>query len=377
MKIAIAKEIKNHEYRVALTPNGVKSLVRHGHTVTIENAAGSGIGLSNNDYLNAGGIIEYDTEKLFAEAELIVKIKEPQPSEIERLQPHQLLFTYLHLASSALLTQQLIDRKVSAIGYETVQHSDGSLPLLQPMSLIAGRMATQIGASLLEKERGGRGVLLSGAPGVKQGNVVILGAGTVGENALKIAVGMGADVTIFNRSIHKLDQIDRHYGNQVQTALATPELISSALRNADLLIGAVLVMGAKAPQLVTAAQVANMKEGSVIVDVSIDQGGCIETIRATSHDQPSYVQSGVIHYAVPNIPAAVARTSTLALTNLTLPYIIELANRGLRHCVENNFALRGGLNLYHGWLCQEAVAAAHGFPLTPIEDALSKEHQGG
>jgi len=372
MRIAVAKEIKNHEYRVAMTPAGVAELTKNGHEVVVEKDAGGGIGISDEDYVAAGAHIEDDTEQLFSQAELIVKVKEPQSCEIELLQPNQLLFTYLHLAASAELTQQLLDKKISGIGYETVQSSDGSLPLLQPMSLIAGRLATQIGANLLQKEHGGRGVLLAGAPGVERGKVVILGAGTVGENALRIAVGMGAQVTIFNRSPQKLDQLDRQYGNQIQTLLATPEQISAALCDADLLIGAVLVKGAKAPQLVTAVQVSSMKQGSVIVDVSIDQGGCIETIHATSHDQPSYLHAGVIHYAVTNIPAAVARTSTLALTSRTLPYIKDIATYGLQRSLSNNSGLRSGLNLHRGLLCQEAVATAHNMAYISVTEALNK-----
>lgn len=370
MKIAVAKEIKNHEYRVAMTPLGVAALVKEGHEVAVEHHAGIGTGMSDNDYIAAGARIETNTARLFAEAELIVKVKEPQPTEIELLQAGQILFTYLHLAALPKLTRQLLDRKISAIGYETVEDDDGGLPLLQPMSLIAGRMATQIGANLLQKEHGGRGVLLSGAPGVERGKVVILGAGTVGENALKIAVGMGADVTIFNRSPHKLEELDRRYGNRIQTLLATPELISVAVRDTDLLIGAVLVAGAKAPQLVTAAQVEQMKAGSVIVDVSIDQGGCIETIQATSHDAPSYLHAGVIHYAVTNIPAAVARTSTLALTSRTLPYIIQLANHGLQQSLNDDAGFLQGLNVHQGVLCQPAVAAAHNIPVMIAKQAL-------
>lgn len=370
MKIAVAKEIKNHEYRVAMTPLGVAELVKEGHEVAVERHAGIGIGMSDDDYIAAGARIETDTYQLFADAELIVKVKEPQPTEIGMLQAGQILFTYLHLAALPELTQQLLDRKISAIGYETVEDRHKRLPLLQPMSLIAGRMATQIGANLLQKEHGGRGVLLSGAPGVERGKVVILGAGIVGENALKIAVGMGADVTIFNRSPHKLEELDRRYGNRIQTLLATPELISAAVRDADLLIGAVLVTGAKAPQLVSAAQVKQMKAGSVIVDVSIDQGGCIETIKATSHDTPSYLHTGVIHYAVTNIPAAVARTSTLALTSRTLPYIIQLANRGLQQSLNDDAGFLQGLNIHKGVLCHSAVATAHNMSAMTAKQAL-------
>lgn len=371
MKIAVAKEIKNHEYRVAMTPLGVAALVEDGHDVAVEHHAGIGVGMTDNHYIDAGARIEMDTQRLFAEAEFIVKVKEPQPTEIKMLHAGQILFTYLHLAALQKLTQQLLDRNVSAIAYETVEDHDGGLPLLQPMSLIAGRMATQVGANLLQKEHGGRGVLLSGAPGVERGKVVILGAGTVGENALEIAVGMGADVTIFNRSPQKLEALDRRYGNRIQTLLATPELISTAVRDADLLIGAVLVAGAKAPQLVTAAQVEKMKAGSVIVDVSIDQGGCIETIQATSHDKPSYLHAGVIHYAVTNIPAAVARTSTLALTSRTLPYIIKLANHGLQLSLNDDAGFLNGLNVHQGHLCHPAVATAHNMAAITAKQALA------
>lgn len=374
MKIAVAKEIKNHEYRVAMTPEGVASLTQAGHQVTIEHNAGAGSGISDDAYLAAGAQIEPNTQRLFSEAELIVKVKEPQNEEIELLHSGQLLFTYLHLAALPILTQQLIDKGVSALGYETVARPRGGLPLLHPMSLIAGRMASQIGATLLQKEHGGRGVLLSGAPGVERGNVVILGAGTVGENALDIAVGMGANVTIFNRSPHRLEQLEKKYGNRINTRLATDNQIEAAVLTADLVIGAVLVTGAKAPRLISAALVSRMKAGSVIVDVSIDQGGCVETIRPTSHDNPSYLHAGVVHYAVTNIPGAVARTSTLALTSRTLPYIMKLANLGLKKGCETDLALLHGLNVHNGQLCNKAVGAAHNIDALTPQQALFGTH---
>ncbi|MCD6526531.1 MAG: alanine dehydrogenase [Desulfuromonas sp.] len=370
MKIAVAKEIKSHEYRVAITPQGVAALTALGHQVTVEHNAGVGSGITNDAYMAAGACIEQDNQRLFGDAELIVKVKEPQPQEVELLQPGQLLFTYLHLAALPELTRQLMNKKVSALGYETVTRPHGGLPLLHPMSLIAGRMAPQIGANLLQKEHGGRGVLLSGAPGVERGNVVILGAGTVGENALNITVGMGADVMIFDRSPHRLEKLDQQYGNRIQTLLAASDQVAAAVRQADLVIGAVLIAGAKAPQLVSAELVDEMKPGSVIVDVSIDQGGCVETIHPTSHDNPSYIHAGVVHYAVTNIPGAVARTSTLALTSRTLPYVIKLANLGLKKACETDVALLQGLNVHQGMLCNKAVATAHQMEAITPQQAL-------
>lgn len=371
MKIAVAKEIKIHEYRVAMTPHGVASLVARGHQVTIEHGAGCGSGLDDDAYRAAGAAIEPDSERLFAEAELIVKVKEPQPQEVERLHPGQILFTYLHLAAMKQLTLDLLDSGVSAIGYETVSDPHGQLPLLHPMSLIAGRMAVQVGAGLLEKSHGGRGVLLSGAPGTERGTVVILGAGTVGENAVQIAVGMGAKVVVFNRSAPRLEQLEQRFGNRITTLLATPQTIAEQVAKADLLIGAVLVAGGKAPLLVTSDMVKQMAPGSVIVDVSIDQGGCVETIRPTSHADPSYVCHGVTHYAVTNIPGAVARTSTLALTSRTLPFVHQLADQGLIAACHDNNHLAAGLNTHQGVLCNAEVAKAHHLAAVSPQQALT------
>nr|WP_320050236.1 alanine dehydrogenase [uncultured Desulfuromonas sp.] len=367
MNIAVAKEIKNHEYRVAMTAEGAARLVRLGHQVSVENNAGIGSGISNTDYLNAGARIAFDRHELFDQADLIVKVKEPQPEELPLFKKGQTLFTYLHLAALAELTQQLLDIGITAIGYETVTAAHGVLPLLHPMSLIAGRMAVQTGASLLEKAHGGRGILLSGAPGAGRGRVVILGAGTVGENAVDIAVGMGAEVVILNRTARRLENLEQRYGNRITTYILSDEVLAKQTRQADLLVGAILVPGAKAPQLVSRAMVANMKPGSVIVDVAIDQGGCVETIRPTSHDQPTYIEHDVIHYAVTNIPGAVARTSTLALTSRTLPYIEQLATLGTQEACRHNNHLANGVNVHEGMLYNRQVAEAHGLTFAPLD----------
>ena len=367
MNIAVAKEIKNHEYRVAMTAEGAARLVRLGHQVSVENNAGIGSGISNTDYLNAGARIAFDRRELFGQADLIVKVKEPQPEELPLFKRGQTLFTYLHLAALPELTQQLLDIGITAIGYETVTDAHGTLPLLHPMSLIAGRMAVQTGASLLEKAHGGRGILLSGAPGAGRGRVVILGAGTVGENAVDIAVGMGAEVAILNRSARRLENLEQRYGNRITTYILSDEILAEQTRQADLLVGAILVPGAKAPQLVSRAMVAGMKSGSVIVDVAIDQGGCVETIRPTSHDQPTYLEHDVIHYAVTNIPGAVARTSTLALTSRTLPYIEQLAALGTQEACRHNSHLANGVNVHDGMLYNRQIAEAHGLPCAPLD----------
>jgi alanine dehydrogenase len=362
--IGIPKEIKNHEYRVGMTPAGVGVLTGDGHELLVESGAGLGSGFTDEEYRQAGGRL-VEVEELFARAQTLVKVKEPLPQEVERLRPEQTLFTYLHLAAVPALAQALLEREITAIAYETVQLADGSLPLLQPMSLIAGRMAVQVGASYLQKEHGGRGVLLSGAPGVQPGKVVVLGGGTVGANAVRIAVGMGAEVTVFDIDAARLAALDAHYVGRVRTLTAHPAHIEEQVRQADLCIGAVLVAGDRAPQLVNRQTVAAMAAGSVIVDVAVDQGGCVETIRPTTHEQPVYSVDGVLHYGVTNMPGAVSRTSTFALTDRTLPYLRRLASRGWQEALRADPALAAGLNTAGGRMRHAAVAHALGRPFQP------------
>ena len=357
--IGIPKEIKNSEYRVSLVPAGVKVLAKNGHKVLIENNAGLESGFTNEDYRNAGAEILNSAEEVWAKAQMIIKVKEPQACEYKYLREGLILFTYLHLAAEPELAQVLIDKKVNAIAYETVQNADGSLPLLTPMSEIAGKMAVQIGASLLEHHHGGRGILPGGVPGVDPADVVIIGGGAVGLNAAKVAHGMGANVTILNRGLAKLRYISDIFNDNVRTLVANEDNIERCVTNADLVIGAALNAGAKAPKLITENMVKNMRKGSVIVDVAIDQGGIVETIdKTTTHDNPYYEKYGVLHYAVPNIPGAVPRTSTIALTNATLPYALELANKGFEEAVKENDALYLGVNTCDGNVVSEPVAEA-------------------
>jgi len=367
MKIGVPKEIKPMEFRVAMTPGGVESLVRRGHEVLVEKGAGVGSGMSDAEYAEAGARL-VSAEEAWG-AELVVKVKEPLPQEYKYLRPGLLLFTYLHLAASRELTEAMLASGVTGIAYETVQLADGSLPLLVPMSEVAGRMATQVGAYYLEKPMGGRGILLGGVPGVAPASVVILGGGTVGTNAAKIALGMGAQVYVLDINHQRLQYLDDVFGGRLITLTSTEANIKKAVQFADLLIGAVLIPGAKAPKLVTREMVATMKEGSVIVDVAVDQGGCVETIRPTTHDQPTYVVDGVVHYGVANMPGAVPRTSTFALTNQTLPYVLKLAEKGLEALKEDP-ALLKGLNVHAGRLTHPAVAEAFGLPYTPPEEVL-------
>jgi alanine dehydrogenase len=366
MIVAVPKEIKTHEYRVALTPAGAKTLTEDGHTVLIESGAGTGSGISDSEFAAAGAEVIADAGTIYARGELVVKVKEPLPAEYPLLRPGQLLFTYLHLAPLPELTGELLSREVSAVAYETVQLDDGSLPLLHPMSEIAGRMAVQVGAHWLQKEQGGCGVLLSGAPGVRPGRVLILGAGTVGSNAARIAIGMGADVTILDLDGTRLETLDALYGNRIHTLMSNSLTIAEECRHADLLIGAVLVAGARAPQLVSRVLVEGMRPGSVIVDVAVDQGGCVETIHPTSHDQPVYEVAGILHYGVANMPGAVSRTSTWALTNATLPFLRRLAGSGLADAARSEPSLRRGVNTHRGQLCNAAVAAAQKLPCHPF-----------
>lgn len=371
MRVGVVREIKTDENRVALTPAGVMALVQRGHTVLVEQGAGEGSGFSDQSYAEAGGRLLREAGAVWAESELIVKVKEPLAPEIAFFRPGLVLFTYLHLAAEPILTRSLLERHVVGIAYETVQDPGGGLPLLTPMSEVAGRMATQVGAQFLEKPYGGRGILLGGVPGVLPAQVVILGGGVVGQNAARVALGMGAQVTVLDIAPAKLRQIDDLFRGQVLTLMSSPYHIAEAVRRADLLIGAVLVPGAKAPRLVTEEMVGAMKAGSVIVDVAIDQGGSIQTIdRITTHRDPVYLRHGVVHYAVANMPGAVPRTSTLALTNATLPYLLRLADLGWAGAVQADPLLAPGVNTARGALTCRAVAEAHAVPYTPLEKVL-------
>ena len=363
MIIGVPREIKESEDRVAVVPGGVEALVKRGHTVLVEAGAGIGSGISDSEYAGAGADLVSAEEAW--KAVLVVKVKEPLPQEYAFLRSDQIVFTFLHLAANEDLTRMLMNRGTAAIAYETVQLPDGSLPLLVPMSEIAGRMAPQVGAQYLEKPHGGRGILLGGVPGVSPGAVVILGAGTVGMNAAKIAIGLGAQVTLMDVNHQRLQYIDDIFGGRVITLVSNDAAVKRAIQYADLLIGAVLVPGAKAPLLVKREMLSIMKEGAVIVDVAVDQGGCIETIRPTTHDHPTYVVDGIIHYGVVNMPGAVPRTSTFALTNQTLPYIVALAEKGTK-ALEGNPALMKGLNAHGGRVTHRAVAEAFGLPFTPV-----------
>lgn len=366
MRVGVPKEIKDHEYRVGLVPSSVAELVHHGHDVLIERGAGLGAGLEDELYVAAGARIAADAEAVFADAELIVKVKEPLPIERARLRRGQILFTYLHLAPDSEQTRALLASGVTAIAYETVTSPSGGLPLLTPMSEIAGRLAPQVGARYLERTEGGRGVLLGGVPGVPPAEVVVLGGGVSGTHAATIALGMGATVFVVDRSGEALRRIAAQFPG-LRTIFSTRDALAHILRRADLLIGAVLVPGAAAPKLVTRQMVASMKPGSVIVDIAIDQGGCCETSRPTTHSHPTYVEEGVIHYCVTNMPGAVARTSTFALNNATLPFVLALADKGWRQAIADDPHLRGGLNVHAGQLTCRPVAEAQGLPYTPAQ----------
>lgn len=367
MIIGIPKEIKNWENRVSLIPSGAKTLVHHGHTVLVQTNAGFGSGFSDEEYLDAGAQIIPTIEEVYQKSDMIIKVKEPQESEYELLKNGQLLFTYLHLAVEPELTKALLKHKVNGIAYETIQMANGELPLLTPMSEIAGRMSVQIGASFLEKPHGGRGVLLGGVPGVMPADVVIIGGGTVGLNAAKIAYGMGANVAILDLNLDRLRYIDDIFHGKVRTLMSNTHNIEVCTSYADLLIGAVLIPGAKAPHLVTESMVKNMKKGSVIVDVAIDQGGIVETIdRVTTHENPVFEKHGVMHYSVANIPGAVARTSTIALTNATLPYALKLANSGFIKAIKSCEELAKGVNTCQGQLISKPVAESLGLKYTEL-----------
>ncbi|HXA26182.1 MAG TPA: alanine dehydrogenase [Acetobacteraceae bacterium] len=371
MKIGVPKEIKTHEYRVGLTPAGVRELAIHGHQVIVERNAASGIGLSDDIYRAAGAMVVDSAAEVFATSDLIVKVKEPQPSEIAMLRQGQVLFTYLHLAADKAQTKGLMDTGATCIAYETVTDRSGALPLLAPMSEVAGRMSVQVGAHCLEKEQGGAGVLLGGVPGVAPAKVVVLGGGVSGTNAARMAVGLEASVTIIDKSLTRLKELDLQFGPRATTLFATADAIEQQVLAADLVIGAVLVPGAAAPKLVTRHMVRQMRPGSVLVDIAIDQGGCFETSRPTTHSSPTYVDEGVVHYCVTNMPGAVARSSTFALTNATLPFVIALAEKGWRKALADDPHLLHGLNVHAGKVTYEAVAHDLGLPYAPAEMLLA------
>jgi alanine dehydrogenase len=372
MRIGVPKEIKNNENRVALTPAGVSALTRMGHEVIVERSAGEGSGFTDGEYAAAGAKIAHSAADVWDAAEMVMKVKEPQPEEYDYLRPDLILFAFLHLAPLPELTRRLAEQKVWGVAFETVQLSDGSLPLLAPMSEVAGRMAVQIGAQLLEKTHGGKGILLGGVPGVAPAEVVIVGGGIVGTNAAKRALGTGARVTILDVNPRRLRELDDLFGGRVTTLMSHPVELEQAVARADLLIGAVLVPGAKAPKIVSEAMVRRMQPGSVIVDVAVDQGGSIETIdRVTTHDHPTYVKHGVVHYAVANMPGAVPRTSTMALENVTLPYAMKIADLGIRQAALTDKALARGVNTACGAVTCEAVARAVGMPYVPLESLLN------
>ncbi len=372
MVIGVPKEIKTDENRVALTPAGVLALTRDGHRVLVESGAGEGSGFSDDQYRSSGASVIESAAEVWTQAQMIIKVKEPLVEEYRYFRSDLLLFTYLHLAPERELTEALVESGIIAVAYETVQTSDRALPLLTPMSEVAGRMATQIGAQFLEKAYGGRGILLGGVPGVLPGRVVVIGGGIVGTNAARIALGLGAEVTIVDINAEQLRQLDDQFHGHIRTLMSNEYNISEAVANADLLVGAVLIPGARAPHLVTEDMVRNMPKGSVIVDVAIDQGGSIATIdRVTTHSHPTYEKYGVIHYAVANMPGAVARTSTLALTNVTLPYARMLANRGPEEALRRDPALARGLNIYKGRVTFPAVAEAHGMTYTDVATVLA------
>lgn len=372
MRIGVPKEIKDHEFRVGLTPDSARELIHRGHEVIVETGAGKAIGFSDDLYMSSGAEIKYSAKDVFANSELIVKVKEPQPSEVAMLRPEHTLFTYLHLAPDIALTDSLINSGATCIAYETVTDASGNLPLLAPMSEIAGRMAVQAGAHSLEMEAGGRGVLLSGAPGVSPAEVLILGAGVVGVNALAIAVGMGARVTIMDTSMARLRTLDQQYGNRVTTRYSTRTALDELLPKADLVIGAVLLPGESAPKLIQRAHLDTMKRGAVIVDVAIDQGGCCETSRPTTHRDPTYTEQEVVHYCVANMPGAVARTSTLALNNATLPFVINIAEQGVKASLLAAPHLLNGLNIFDGKLVSPEVAHSQKRNVSNRKDLLEQ-----
>jgi len=371
MIIGVPKEIKANENRVAITPAGVEAFVKAGHKVVIEKTAGLGSSITDEEYASAGAVMLDTPKEVYEQADMVMKVKEPLPSEYDLMKENQIIFTYLHLAPEPKLTKAMLDKKVIGIAYETVQPEDGSLPLLAPMSEVAGRMAVQIGARLLEKMSGGRGMLLGGVSGVAPARVVVLGGGNVGANAAKMAVGLGADVTVLEVSIKRLAYLNDIFGNKIKGLISNSYNIAEALKGADLLVGAVLIPGAKAPKLVTEEMVKSMNKGGAIVDVAIDQGGTVMTIdRVTSHADPTFIKHDIVHYSVPNIPGAVPRTSTFALTNATMPYAIKIANMGAEDAMRSDIALKRGLNTYKGKLTYKAVADDQGLEYTCVDNVL-------
>lgn len=370
MNIGLPKEIKDNEYRVGLTPAGVNALVNAGHTVFVQKTAGEGSGFTDEQYVAAGGSILDTADEIWAKGDMIVKVKEPVAPEYPRMRENQLLFTYLHLAPEFELTKQMLERKVTGVAYETITDQKGSLPLLTPMSEVAGRMAVQVAANSLEKMNGGRGILLGGVPGVPAANVVIIGGGIVGTEAAKMAVGLGAKVTIIDRNLDRLRQLDDIFLSKVQTLASSRYAIEEAISHADCVIGAVLVVGAAAPKLVTRDMLKLIPKGAVLVDVAVDQGGCFETTHATTHSNPTYYEEGVLHYCVANMPGAVPRTSTFALTNATLPYALDLANKGFEKAISDDAGLAEGVNTYAGKLTYEAVATSQNLEYTPLGSLL-------
>lgn len=371
MIVGVPKEIKNREYRVGLTPDSVSEFVAHGHKVVVETAAGMGVGATDAEYTAAGATILATAAEVFETAEMIVKVKEPQAVERTMLKPHHLLYTYLHLAPDAPQTQDLIKSGATCIAYETVTANGGGLPLLKPMSEVAGRMSVLAGAHYLQKATNGAGVLVSGVPGVAPANVVVIGGGVVGFNAAEMAVGLQANVTILDRNLLTLERINHHFGAQARAIYSTTAAVASAVEQADLVIGAVLIPGANAPKLVTRDMINSMKPGSVVVDVAIDQGGCFETSKATTHDDPVYDVNGVVHYCVANMPGAYARTSAYALNNATLPFGLALADKGWKQALRDDAHLANGLNVWDGKITNEPVAQAQGLDFTPLSTALA------
>ncbi|MBL0941350.1 MAG: alanine dehydrogenase [Alphaproteobacteria bacterium] len=370
MLIGVVKEIKNHEYRVGLTPASVRELTHYGHHVVVEKNAGEGIGFSNEDYIAFGASILNSSKEVFANADMIVKVKEPQSEECAMLREGQLLFTYLHLAPDFPQTMALLNAKCIGIAYETVTNDHGGLPLLAPMSEVAGRMSIQVGATALQKEPGGAGILLGGVPGVAPAKVTIIGGGAAGTEALRIAVGMGAEAVVIERSLRRLQELDLLFGSKIKTIISTLESIEHYVCDSDLVIGAVLLPGAAAPKLVTHDMIRKMRRGSVLVDIAIDQGGCFETSKPTTHAAPTYTIDGIVHYCVTNIPGAVPRTSTFALNNATLPYVLAIANKGYKQAMLDDIHLRNGLNVHKGRLTHPAVANALNLEYSAVENAL-------
>ncbi len=370
MIIGVPKEIKNHEYRVGIVPAGVHALVSAGHTVFIEKDAGLGSGITDEEYIAAGAEMLPEAKDVFERAEMIIKVKEPLAQEYPLMREGQILYTYLHLAPAPELTDALLDRKVIGVAYETIQLADGSLPLLTPMSEVAGRMATQVGAYYLGKSHGGRGVLLGGVPGVHRGRITIVGGGVVGLNAAKIAVGLGAQVTILDVNQSRLAYVDDIFGNSITTLMSNKHTVAEVVATSNLVVGAVLIPGAKTPHLVTREMISSMAPGSVVVDVAIDQGGCIETSHATTHDDPVFLVDDVIHYCVANMPGEFARTSTFALNNVTLPYALALANKGVKKAIADDVCLRKGVNVCKGQVTCAPVAEALEKPYVDIMDCI-------